>query len=306
MSRTDQTPGLPPFPPDSDEARREARRKTVVWAAAAIGLVLCLLLAYNEIRISSGLFVEGMKAEGAKAKDVAMGLALTRVGAWVAALGTLAVYSFLMRDNPFYQVFEYALLGCATGMGAAIVLKDMLIAKWWGPMSVGVKMLFHDGATAAALGGALLLVPGLVGLLWYFQFSKRYFWLSRIPMCIGLGAGAGLGVKGLFNTLMPQITGSFKPIWPGEQFLPGETFWNRAAMGAENLIYVLGTLSVLTYFFFAFGRKYQGIKAPAKLGRWYLMLSLGAFFGNTFMSRLSALIERFSFLFSEWLRLSKP
>ena len=118
--------------------------------------------------------------------------------------------------------------------------------------------------------------------------------------------GKGLGVKGLFNTLLPQITGSFKTLWPGAEFVRDASFGDRFAVGAENLIYVVGTVSVLMYFFFAFGRKHWGIQAPAKLGRWYLMLSLGAFFGNTFMSRLSALIERIHFLFSEWLRWSSP
>jgi hypothetical protein len=33
------------------------------------------------------------------------------------------------------------------------------------------------------------------------------------------------------------------------------------------------------------------------------MVALGAFFGNTFMTRLSALIERVHFLVGEWLQL---
>jgi hypothetical protein len=57
------------------------------------------------------------------------------------------------------------------------------------------------------------------------------------------------------------------------------------------------------YFFFVFERKHAAIKGPAQLGRWYLMVALGAFFGNTFMTRLSALIERVHFLVGEWLQL---
>ena len=225
---------------------------------------------------------------------------------WLGALGTLAVYSFLIRQNAFYNAFEHALLGCATGMGIAIALQDALIAKWWVPMCEGFRLLSSEGWTAAAFGGIVLLIPGLVGLLWYFQFSKRYFWLSRIPMVIGLGAGAGLAFKDLFNRILPQISGTFKTLWPGEALMPGADTMSRAGIAAENLVFVLGTISVLTYFFFAFGRKSLIVRAPARLGRWYLMLSLGAFFGNTFMSRLSALIERVHFLFAEWLRWSTP
>jgi MFS family permease len=214
------------------------------------------------------------------------------------------VYSFLVRDNFFYQAFEHALLGCATGMGCAITIQDVLWTKWAIPMWDGFRGLATAGASSAALGGALLLIPGLIGVLWYFQFSKRYYWLSRIPLCIGLGAGAGMAFKNVLNQLLPQVTGTFKPLWVGESIVRDATTLARIGMSVENLIFVLGTISVLTYFFFAFGRSKYGVRAPAQLGRWYLMLSLGAFFGNTFMSRLSGLIERFGFLFSEWLKLT--
>ena len=290
MSQSDQTPNLPPLLQEGGDGLRRGRK---LLAAISAGVLVALVL--NEYRISSALLGEGTALGG---------LVLNRSMIWVGALSTLAVYSFLIRDNPFYQAFEHALLGCATGMSSAIIVQDVLISKWWAPMSAGFAALARNGFTLAALGGALMLLPGLLGLMWYFQYSRRHFWVSRIPVCIGLGAGAGLGVKGLFNTLLPQITGSFKTLWPGAEFVRDASFWDRFAVGAENLIYVVGTVSVLTYFFFAFGRKHWGIRAPAKLGRWYLMLSLGAFFGNTFMSRLSALIERIHFLFSEWLRWS--
>jgi alpha-amylase len=48
------------------------------------------------------------------------------------------------------------------------------------------KVTPSDAATIA------LIFAGVIGLLWYFQYSKKYFWVSRIAMCISLGAGAGL------------------------------------------------------------------------------------------------------------------
>lgn len=229
---------------------------------------------------------------------------LTRAQIWLGAIGTLAAYSFLIHDNPVYQGFEHAFMGAALGLGITTTLRDVLVSQWWTPMATGFKMLISKGPSAEAMTGTLLVVPAIIGLLWYFQFSKRYVWLSRIPLCIGLGVGAGMGFKNIFNTLMPQITGTFKPLWVGETIVRDASTAERVAMSAENLIFVVGTISVISYFFFAFGKSKYGIRAPAKLGRWYLMLSLGAFFGNTFMSRLSALIERFQFLFSEWLRLT--
>ncbi len=269
------------------------RRRHLLLVAS--GITLALVLGLNEARIVGGLLREAVPFTG---------ILFERGMVWVGALGTLAVYSFLIRENPFYRAFEYALLGCATGMSIAIALQDGLIVRWWLPMREGFSLLVNEGVSPAALGGVALLIPGVVGLLWYFQFSKRYFWLSRIPMVIGLGAGAGLAIKDQFNRILPQISGSAKTLWPGEAIWPGATVWQRAAIGAENLIFVVGTISVLAYFFFTIGGKSVAVRGPARLGRWYLMLSLGAFFGNTFMSRLSALIERFHFLFAEWLQWS--
>lgn len=288
MSRINQIPQIPlPAIPVPETPQREPWRK---WLFIAVAIVIAGLLIINEFRIAAQL-----KGEVTGSLTMQM-LIVQRIVSWIAALGTLAVYSFLFKDNAFYQGFEFALLGCATGMGAAIVCTDVLVSKWWKPMMAG----FSSGQ----ISGMALLLPGLLGLLWYFQFSKKSFWLSRIPMVIGLGAGAGLSVKDVFNSLVPQITGSFKTLWPGDLILPGAGSWERAAMGFENLVYVVGTITVLMYFFFAFGRKSGQGGVTSKIGRWYLMLALGVFFGNTFMSRLSALIERIHFLFSEWLRLS--
>jgi hypothetical protein len=264
---------------------------------AGAGVLLATLLAQGEYRIVSGLLAAGSPWSA---------ILYDRSMIWLGALGTLAVYSFLIRENPFYKAFEYALLGCATGMGIAIVLQDALLAKCLLPLRDGFTLLLRDGPTAEAMGGVALIVPALIGMLWFFQFSKGLFWLSRIPMVIGLGAGAGLAFKDLFNRMLPQITGTAKSLWPGEWILPGATFAERASAGFENLVFVAGTLSVLVYFFFTVSRKRLIVRGPAALGRWYLMLSLGAFFGNTFMSRLSALIERVHFLCSQWLGLSKP
>lgn len=266
--------------------------RTRLWAWTGVVLGAFVLLLGNEFRI----------AQTAVSTGAAHWVLRFQIG--VAALGTLAVYSFLIRDNAFYQAFEHALLGCATGMGCAIGIQDVLIRKWWDPMTAGFHAWLGGAGAAGTPTDALLLIPGLIGMLWYFQFSKRYLWLSRIPLCVGLGAGAGMAFKGIFNSLMPQITGTFKPLWPGPGILRDATTLERAAIGFENLVFVVGTVSVLSYFFFAFGRSRVSVRSPAKLGRWYLMLSLGAFFGNTFMSRLSALIERFQFLFSEWLRVA--
>jgi hypothetical protein len=263
-------------------------------------VVLLAMLATQEYHISSAVLAGGTPLKA---------LLYSRGVIWLGALGTLAIYSFLFFDNPFYKLFEHAMLGCATGLAVAVVLQDVLLSMWWTPMVASLGGAWHSGLFAGVIPGIILLLAGVLGLLWYFQFSKKWMWLSRIPLAVGLGAGAGLAIKSTFNTFVPQITTTFKSLNPepylvrnASGVLSISTVGDRVGLGVQNAVFVVGTVSVLIYFFFVVSRKHLAVRAPAQLGRWYLMLMLGAFFGNTFMTRLSALIERVQFLLIEWLR----
>jgi hypothetical protein len=69
-----------------------------------------------------------------------------------------------------------------------------------------------------------------------------------------------------------------------------------------NLTVALGTISGVVYFFFS--KEHKGaFGATAKVGVWFLMVTFGASFGYTVMSRMSLLIGRMDYLFSDWLHL---
>lgn len=277
------------------------RKKAILIGFTAVTVIFGMLAA-NEIRIAVSPRVQQQVVQAAQSKEMP-NVFIYRLSVWLAACGTLAVYSFMFKDNPAYRGFQNLLQGCATGWGCVLVTKQILWVKMLQPVLQGFSSLAANGVSSTALSSALLIIPGIIGCLWYFQYSKKYFWVSRIAMCVTLGAGAGLSFKKTFNELLPQITGSFKTLWPNEYLLPGVTTYERFAVGFENLLFIVTMLSVLSYFFFAFKRKRLVLKSSAGLGRWFLMISLGAFFGNTFMTRLSALIERVHFLVAEWLRL---
>jgi len=58
----------------------------------------------------------------------------------------------------------------------------------------------------------------------------------------------------------------------------------------------------MTYFFFSFSHEKRGIRATARMGRWLLMISFGAFFGNAIMTRMAIFLERVKFLTNDWAR----
>ncbi len=70
----------------------------------------------------------------------------------------------------------------------------------------------------------------------------------------------------------------------------------------DNWVSVITIFCVMTYFFFSFKRRGPMVAAVSSSGRWVLMIGLGAFFGNTVMTRMSFLLDRLMFLIDDWLR----
>ena len=73
-------------------------------------------------------------------------------------------------------------------------------------------------------------------------------------------------------------------------------------VGEEDILLTLGVITGLIYFFFS--KEHKGaLGGAAKVGIWFLMISFGASFGYTVMSRMSLLIGRIYFLLVTWLRI---
>ncbi|HEU4436626.1 MAG TPA: hypothetical protein VFR89_04115, partial [candidate division Zixibacteria bacterium] len=67
-----------------------------------------------------------------------------------------------------------------------------------------------------------------------------------------------------------------------------------------NVVLVVGILTGVIYFFFS--KEHKGVfGGAAKVGIWFLMVTFGAAFGLTVMSRMSLLIGRIDFLLRDWL-----
>ena len=140
--------------------------------------------------------------------------------------------------------------------------------------------------------GWLLLVPTALGLLMLTRVSRQLGWLSRYAFAFVVGLGAGLAIpRAISSFLLAQIEPTIRPLtWSVE--------------GLNLAIILVGVVSVLIYFFFSV--EHTGVVGRvSRVGIWFLMVSFGASFGYTIMARLSLLIGRVFFLFSDWLHLIK-
>ncbi|RMD87639.1 MAG: hypothetical protein D6808_01075 [Candidatus Dadabacteria bacterium] len=199
---------------------------------------------------------------------------------------TLAIFSFLIKENPFYRIFEHIFIGIASGLGAVMGVRYFLWPEIIKPMVGKDIIVFPDGTYSKPYDPLYLLYlfPLLFGLLYYFIYSKKYGWLAKIVIGFSLGASAGLAFKGFFAEMVPQLSSSFKQLvvfTEGSFDLYGT---------ASNVVFVFTLLAVMYYFLFSFRGEGLAHKAISGSGRWLMMICFGAFFGSTVMARLALLV----------------
>lgn len=212
---------------------------------------------------------------------------------FIGGISTLAIYSFLIKENNFYRFFEHLFIGIAAGISISRTLRTFLWQEFLKPMLGKDLLSLADGSKSADYNNYLLLylIPMCIGLLYYFILSKRFAWLAQISIGLSLGIGGGLAFKGFFIEIMPQVFDSFKPLFVKNNH------WETLS----NIVFMFSLITSLSYFFFTFKRKQGGlIEISSNSGRMMMMVCFGAFFGTTIMARMALLVERLQFLIQDW------
>ncbi|CUU09415.1 hypothetical protein GBSOP10_105929 [Armatimonadetes bacterium GBS] len=209
-------------------------------------------------------------------------LSLDRINVWIGVLCTLAIYSLLYRENPLYRFFEHMYIGLAAGYSLGPLGVDILYRYWITPIWV-------QGQWAWAF-----LVP--FGMYLYFIYSERYGWVSRLVIGALVGTSAGLFFQEFASRYVVQLNSTLsRPLWMSSANPEADLFGV-----ITNWVFIIILVSVLVYFTFSYPQK-GVVKNIATAGRWFLMIGLGAIFGNTVMARMALLIGRIYYLLSDWL-----
>ncbi len=200
---------------------------------------------------------------------------------WIAAGLTLAIFSFLYRDNPFYKFAEHIYVGSAAAY--------WFIYLWF----FDVKPKLIDAWIAnTGFERYILIVPAFLSFLMLLRFIPKVAWLSRWAIAFTVGMGAGLGITGAIQGyIVPQVKAGMLPLWTG-----------HLGTSINYIILVVSTITTLVYFFFSKEHR-GGLGFLAKVGIMFIMVAFGASFGSTIMARISLLIGRLFFLFHDWLHL---
>jgi hypothetical protein len=210
-------------------------------------------------------------------------------GLWVAAFFTLGIISFLYKDNPWYKVCESIFVGISAGY--------WFVTLFWD----NIYSLFYLGV--AERGNYSLYVGAVLGLMMLLRLIPQIGWISRWPLAFVVGATAGLYIINYFaSNIMVQVENTLTPLFADAFNQP--TFSASVYNSIGNIVVAVGTFTGLVYFFFS--KEHKGFMGGmAKIGIWTIMITFGASFGYTVMSRMSLLIGRMDFIFGDWLQLIK-
>ena len=230
-------------------------------------------------------------------------------GAWVAVFFTLAIFSFLYKDNPFYKVAEHAYIGISAGYWLSIgfwtIIQPNLLGRLWPSKEYSEESFWYSiydflGSIVPSIfpnGGIdkghnmdlTYLIPLALGIMMILSIFKQFNWMARWGIAYTVAIAAGLRAYGYLNSyILGQIKGTIVPLANTEYPI----FHISEPSLVNNFLILIGTVTGLLYFFFS--REQSGSFGKiTRLGIYFLMISFGASFGFAVMGRISLLIGRF-------------
>lgn len=198
----------------------------------------------------------------------------TSVVTWVAALVTIGAFSYLFKENGLYRAIEHIYVGAAAGYTITIGYQN-LVTKAWQPMVEN--------------GHYTVIIPVLLGLMLFGPyFGSSLSWTRRYPLSFIIGVGAGITIRSaIIEQFTKQLASTALPL-----------------NSIKNIVIVVGVLGTLSYFFFTL-KPSPVLTGASNFGKWVIMITFGAAFGNAIMGRVSLIIGRVQFMFGEWMHLIK-
>lgn len=203
----------------------------------------------------------------------------------VGLLLTVMVFSYLIGDNLFFRIAVYLFIGVASGYAATVVLHQVLLPKL---------------SQALATLSPFSIVPFLLGFSLLAKLIPRISWIGSFAMAVLVGVGAAAALGGaLIGTLIPQTQAAIDGFAIGS----GGSVVNAVLQLGEGGVLLFCTVVTLASFHFSAGRAPDGapqrnriIEGVAWVGRIFIAITFGVLFAGVYMSALTAMIERLSFI----------
>ena len=199
-------------------------------------------------------------------------------GVWLSAFFILAIFSFAFKQNPLFKLAEHIFVAASVGYA----------------VSLAVSNIQRFAVTPISRGDAVSLIPCVLGVLLYFQYSSRYYWISRYGTAFLVGI-----------TMVVSFRASIKASFISQIAMAITPLMQPDILADISGLVTLAAFVTVTYFFvFTVPRAHRGrLGKIAIAGRYFIMAALGGSFGNTVVTRMKLLIGQLLYLLSDWLGL---
>ncbi|MBT3589637.1 MAG: hypothetical protein HOK52_05960 [Candidatus Marinimicrobia bacterium] len=231
------------------------------------------------------------------------------IGAWIAVFLTLAIFSYLYKDNAFYKIAEHLFVGISAGYWTSMFfwtqIQPNLFGRLWPSSHYNADSFWYSiynglswfSSSVFPVGGIdkghelhlIYLIPFALGIMMLLSVVNQWSWFARWGIAYTVGMAAGLRAYGYLNSnVIAQVRNSTlnfsDPDLPVFALI-GNSYFN-------GLLLLIGTIAGLLYFYFS--KEHKGTFGKvARVGIYFLMVSFGASFGFAVMGRISLLIGRF-------------
>lgn len=180
-------------------------------------------------------------------------------GLFYAAI-VVVIYGTMYRENPFYSIVEHAMIGTAVGQA--------FVADWapGGGFARNIIGPMLEGKVA-------LIIPIIIGLLYFSVFSKRLAWLYRTVIAMRIGSMLGIAIGAYLTISMLGIT-------------------TLARKAVTHPVSIIGALSVIfTLFYFTFSAKVDEVLGIGRrIGYWVVFIFYAGFGATLFLTRLDTMV----------------
>ena len=202
---------------------------------------------------------------------------------------TLMVFSYLLDDNPLFRVAVYIFIGVSSGYAATVVCYQVLAPKLLAPLRTGDpnQLVFT-------------IIPLFLSISVLAKLTPRISWIGNFAMAVLVGVGAAAALGGaVLGTLIPQVQAAMDAFDFRSAASTSDAFFGLL----NGIVMLVGTVFTLGYFHFSAERAADGtprrnrvFELIAWVGRIFIAITLGVLFAGVYMSALTAMIERLSFV----------
>lgn len=257
----------------------------------------------------------------------------TGLGIMTAATITVSMYSFLYKDNILFKIVEHLYIGVAAGYVTTVywfnifwpeLIKPLFFPdpgepiRWLRlvPLVMGITLLLRvskrwGGFSRISFAFVMGFYSGIAIPNYIQTFMIEQLHYTVQPLFVSSNANH-LIMEGVFLALVlaymladwlwlsflnkPWV--NFLCLLPAIALVGVGIF--LPVPGISQVVVLIGTLTVLIYFFFSIEQE-GAVGTASNIGIYFLMISFGASFGYTIMARMSLLVGRLEFLLRDWL-----